>query len=159
MQSQPSIHTLATGTLASRTRVVLAVLFGLIAIGVVGMHLLSADHQLATSATTVESHQHHQADVGAAMADEHAHHAGSDPVIVPAVAAHGCTDCDQHLMMLGSCLLAMAFGALWILLAPTRGRSWPSLVPLEPARATVTALAQRPYRIALSHLELSICRT
>ena len=153
---------LPTRPLASRTRIMLAVLFGLLTVGVVGMHLLSADHQLATP----EPVQHHDA----SGADTH-HHAAAQPVtdpggagaavafLVPAGIDHGCADCDHHTMMLGSCLLALIFGLLWQLRAPTRGRSWPTPLRTESGTPANPPPAARTHRAALTHLELSINRT
>jgi hypothetical protein len=69
--------------LASRTRVILAVLFGLITVGVVGMHLLSADHQLATP----EPAAHHDTSVAVARDDTHQHAAAAETVTDPGPAA------------------------------------------------------------------------
>lgn len=140
-----------TRPLAYRTRLVLAVLFGLIVAGVVGMHLLSADHRLATPEPTGH---------GEAASVSHALHEPATAALTqPAVDEHECGDCGDHVMMLGSCLLAMVFGLLWGIVRPARGSSWPAPPPGWRRAAAFLEPLTRDFRTALTHVELAISRT
>ncbi|GAB3740222.1 hypothetical protein [Microlunatus parietis] len=138
-----------TRQLAYRTRLVLAVLFGLIVAGVVGMHLLSVDHRLATPEPSGHgeygSHALHQPDP--AMPAQ------------PVGEGHGCGDCGDHVMLFGSCLLVMVFGLLWGIVRPTRGGSWPAPPPGWRRAAAFLDPLPRDFRTALTHVELAISRT
>lgn len=141
----------------------LAALFGVLAVGVVGMHLLSVDHRLAGA----KPDRHHGTAIVTSAGHEHAghdhavvDHSVGDHGSVPLTfgTGHDCAECD-HVMMLG-CLLVMVFGLLWRLLAPTTGPSWPLLrtgaVSGDPP---VTYALATTRRAAHTHLELSISRT
>lgn len=140
-----------TRPLAYRTRLVLAVLFGLIVAGVVGMHLLSADHRLATPEPYAP-----------AEAGSHAMHepGATDVTAADVTGPAGCDDgCGDHVMLLGSCLLVMMFGLVWGIVRPARGRSWPAPPPGWQRAVACFAPEPRSFRTALTHVELAVSRT
>ncbi len=56
---------LSANRLATRWRTLLALVLGVVSVGVIGMHLLSFSHQLATSEKSGDQHQHTSAPAGA----------------------------------------------------------------------------------------------
>ncbi|MFC7625235.1 hypothetical protein [Microlunatus sp. GCM10028923] len=140
-----------TRPLAYRTRLVLAVLFGLIVAGVVGMHLLSADHRLATPEPSGHG------DPGSASQAMHEHAAATQ--VQPAAEEEGCGDCGDHAMLLGSCLLVMVFGLLWSFVRRAGGGSWPAPPPGWSRAVAYVEPLRRDFRTALTPVELAISRT
>lgn len=159
-------------------RAAVAVVLGVVALAVVGMHQLSFGHLFVTPAAghaQASSHVHavnsgaagtqravtlpaHDA-MAAQMSPSAGHHLASAPSLETRPTADaGCTDCGGHVMGLGTCLLALTSLVLFWWLRLPRPRQLPP--PLRRWRSLVAPALARPSRIhALSLTELSILRT
>lgn len=160
---------------ATPWRTLLAAAMGVIALGMIAMHLLSAGHQLALP-DEVSPHGHGPAAMPASgqVAAEHHHDAALDPADqaaatgAPSPVDHGVgqddgcgAGCGHTGMLFGSCLLAFTFGLLWRLLAPRPARPYGqddrALFRFVSGQVGTGGATDR--RLALTHRELSICRT
>lgn len=173
---------------AAPKRAVLLAILGMVSLGVMSMHLLSSDHQLAS----LESHHQHGHSgeaggqplasqiVGNEFSDPHSHgglvNDQADPAqhrtvgarvagIVAAELAHlhpsgdVCEGgCGHHEMMFGSCILALSLCMLRLVLGRPRLQVW---CPRTPVRVNLQSrrAGLAVRRLALTHRELSICRT
>lgn len=141
----------------------LALTLAMVTLGVVGMHQLSVDHDVATGQSAVSSQAaagtHPAQNAGAVAAMSHL------PGLSPGQTSgagdadgQACPDCTDHQMALNACLLALTLLVLTWMLAPPRPRHRP---PFQLSRLSVSAVRSVPGRLvpALSLTELSLRRT
>lgn len=155
-------------------RVIVGIALCLIALAVVGMHQLSFGHLFVTgagsggdnpahstsshSATAAPAHGHSPAMTSAASMPMAGHgDVGAGSTGIGSSVEDGCAGCGDHVMGLGTCLLALTLLVLFWSLRLPRPRSLP---PLRRGSSSRVALPRRRHRNhALSLVELSILRT
>ena len=153
-----------------RRRTLVALVLGVVALAVVGMHQLSLGHSFVTPTEGVSYAAHAHGAAGPGHGDLHpadlSHTAGHAAMGTaadmgatdrPAAPDDGCAGCSDHAMGLGTCLLALTLLVIawWLRLPPPRA------LPPEhrrPVRVRPLAAAASHVR-ALSLAELSILRT
>lgn len=140
----------------------------MVTLSVVGMHQLSIGHEVPTIQTVRHAHSGDGAhkdsfdDAGDRAAPlveaDHVLAHPSTPVADGAAAGAACSDCGEHQMLFGSCLLALSLLVLTWMLAPPRLRQLPPFLVPRLAAARLGPVLGRVVP-PLSLTELSLRRT
>ena len=149
-------------------RLLLAATLVVVVLGIVGMHQMALGHDMASGPTASPTQGAHLEHSGpgeiAPMAAEHA--AGhADAVTSGSGNGPGtggaCSDCPDHQMAFGSCLLALTLLVIrWLLAPPRTARVLPFLLlRLAPLSQPVTPFIAGRLIPPLSLAELSVLRT
>lgn len=141
----------------------LAISMVVLTLGVVGMHQLSADHDVLTGQPVVSGQPgvaaHLDHEVSATATDHHRAPAEAEPVTNAAGSGEsGCAGCAGHQMVVSTCLLALTLLVLTWLLAPPRLRHLPPF--LLPRLSHISAGSTLGRLVpSLTLTELSLRRT